>query len=131
MDWGRGFTGPLSHRPSIGFMIVHVNRLAYKFCLIGQISLITKNELTAKVKVLFFCTNLFGHKLVCVCFKIYFLAYICFCLSCLNLDIWSFSKKKENKKTSQLQLLQLQFKPEYKIIKNIFSLLILNIRYYK
>ncbi len=66
MDWAVGFAGPLSHRPSIDFMIVHVKRLAYKFCLIDQIALITKNKLTAKVKVLFFCTNLFGHKLVCV-----------------------------------------------------------------
>lgn len=69
--------GPLSHCPSTSLMIVHVKRLACKFYLIGQISLITKSELTVKVKVLFCCTNLFVHKAcVCVCFKIYFLAYI-------------------------------------------------------
>lgn len=51
--WGVGFAGPLPTLPNPSFMIIHVRRLAYEFYLIDQISLITKNGLTAKVKVPF------------------------------------------------------------------------------
>lgn len=53
--WGSGvgYAGPLPSLPNPGFMIIHVRRLAYEFYLIDQISLMTKNCLTAKVKVPF------------------------------------------------------------------------------